>query len=302
MKTFYYYIMSIIFLVAFSSCDWKREIKYDEDTFPPQLVVNCYFTPDSVWKVNITKSKLMWDEAEVINVPNASVNIYDGSTLIETLPYVSNGNYRSTTKKPEYEVEYTLEVKVEGFEMLTAKASVPTKPNVSQLFLDSVEYKPQPEYSWTMRDFKITFMDEINQNNFYNLTLIGKRKGIVEKYIGSAYVTYDTIYYEELFYTTVDPVFTNDYGTRTFSDELFDGNEYTIRSGIADYNISSSGDTLTKVIVYFEAISEDYYLFKNSSSQTAEFTEPQNRYTNIKNGLGIFAGYSTYIDSVDILN
>jgi len=55
-------------------------------------------------------------------------------------------------------------------------------------------------------------------------------------------------------------------------------------------------------IIALTAITEEFFLFKKSFDRAVDpdfFSEPEPRYSNINNGLGIFAGYNTIYVEVD---
>ncbi|MFQ5636990.1 MAG: DUF4249 family protein [bacterium] len=80
-----------------------------------------------------------------------------------------------------------------------------------------------------------------------------------------------------------------------FDDALFDGEFYDL--DISFYNYS---EPIEMFIVVLLTTSESYYNFHKSvdqqnATEDNPFAEPVPIYTNIENGLGVFAGYSSFV-------
>ena len=142
----------------------------------------------------------------------------------------------------------------------------------------------------------ISFTDPPDATNYYELLISSKPGGT-------------NGWYTE--YETNDPVLMNegdqDYHPTSFffSDELFNGEQYTMRikNGVG-YMTKDNKLTPTPLYATLRSVSRAYYKYRkyytrhayNQQSQN-EFIdlifkgEPQNMFTNIENGYGIFAGY-----------
>ena len=282
-------------LILFSSCVKEISIKTDNAEILP--VINCIFSPDSVFKVSVSLPSSISDTGiRVIN--NAEVKIYDETSNVINLQYTGkNGIYKSS-EKPVINVLYNLNVKVPGYAPVTAEDKIPEPAGI-----DNVEYFY--DYDILNNDSipmaKITFSDKGSENNFYDC---------IDFEINNDKRIYNYAYHGEF---NPDNVLINedylDYHPYSFffSDILFNGKKYTISLPFANsFYIYDN--------IEFRTVSKNYYLFRkywtrhlyNQSNdqnignnlEDIDFVEllfsgnPVEMFTNIKNGYGIFAGYS----------
>jgi hypothetical protein len=93
------------------------------------LVAFCFFNPDSIWKVQVSKLGSVTEVAsENLLVNSAIVTIYENEKIIDTLKHKQNGCYTSLYNlKPEYNKTYRLQVECEGFnKIISTKESLPS--------------------------------------------------------------------------------------------------------------------------------------------------------------------------------
>ena len=89
-----------------------------------------------------------------------------------------------------------------------------------------------------------------------------------------------------------------------FSDEAIDGQSIQLKL-LAQIDELETG-MFPKIVGELRTVSENYYkhytsLALQKESKDRPFAEPVSVFSNIENGLGIFAGYSTYRDSVTVV-
>jgi hypothetical protein len=319
--------LSILFLLTnlFFSCDKNLEISVQE--YDPKLVVNCFFNPDENWTVHVSQSLALLDTNIIIGydglpnvidpITNANVLIYEENNKIDSLHFVWSdtmynlGYYISYSQKPEVSKNYTIKVTAPGFKNIYAEDNVP-----EYAFINSVSIVDSINITDT------TFTGYLN-NWYYNLEIDIHDEPQIENYyhIGITYnQSEDSILNYEPFGST-DPVILADaaevsiYGSRIvargqyvnegefagfgaiFSDRLFKDRDYTMK---IKYIFCDEYKDIDKFTVRLTALSESFYKYLLNISQkiNAEieqnpFAEPIIIYTNVNNGAGIFAGYST---------
>nr|MDA3823724.1 DUF4249 family protein [Bacteroidales bacterium] len=86
-----------------------------------------------------------------------------------------------------------------------------------------------------------------------------------------------------------------------FSDEIIDGQKYQLKLEFEDWNASYEREYFVELI----SMNKAGYLYRKSvrefiNSSGDPFSEPVLIYSNIENGFGIFAGYSTVHKSVKL--
>jgi hypothetical protein len=93
----------------------------------------------------------------------------------------------------------------------------------------------------------------------------------------------------------------NSYGI--FTDDLFDGKEYTLNISLSPYAEFSSENHI-RYLIKLVSLSPSAYLYLKSQIYHKPdddfFKEPSVIYTNVRNGLGIVAAFQTYTVNMDV--
>jgi hypothetical protein len=146
-------------------------------------------------------------------------------------------------------------------------------------------------------EFNIEIHDDAAVNNFYSIiayyldTLFIDDSSSYEVYLQKLDIASDDIFIDEA----------SDWNEVIFTDELFNGQKISIKinSDIQSYQPG--------MVIYWTLInhSEDYFMYKKTFNvyQSVEgnpFAEPVQVFSNIKNGYGIFAGYSHSITTFQL--
>lgn len=129
-KKIVYLFISIIYLQACSSV----EIDYIQPTTAKKLVVYCFFNPDSVWTVQVSKLGSVTDlVSDSLLIDNAIVTILENNKVIDTLKFKETGFYISESKlKPVYNKKYQLQVSCKGYEKIySTQESLPSPISIS---------------------------------------------------------------------------------------------------------------------------------------------------------------------------
>ena len=151
----------------------------------------------------------------------------------------------------------------------------------------------------------VTIKDDPAERNFYNIKL----RSWHWEYVWDPQTNEEdsNLVYGTVWFSSDDPVLTgsdasiggNGFGQRgaSFNDDLFEGGDRTIEldawlweTDAVDVTVSSG--------------TEEFYLYEVSYSKYQEtrdnpFAQPVQVYTNVRNGLGIFAGVSSTTQSVE---
>ena len=279
--------------LVFMSCE--TVVNIDVPVEKPKLVVNSLFTPDSVWQVQISRNRHILNNLPFQNVEDAQVGVYDfSSTLIATLAHKGGGVYRGETS-PSPGGSYTLKVETATEHNTIAISQIPAVVPITsvEVDLDTSGF----QFNYQEVEMTVNFSDPI-EKNYYLIKIL--REGY---YLD--YKTKDTVNFRsETNFTPVDPAYENLYDSRTgmlFNDPLFNGKDYgflmKINSSILMPNDQYSA---TRVNVILFSVSEEYYQYftrKNLQdyNQGDPFAQPVQVFTNVENGFGIFAGYTSSV-------
>lgn len=116
----------LVFILFVSSCETTERID-DFPLRPSKLVLNSFFTSDSVWAFQISKSLSVLDNAQIKLIDNAVIELYRDGDMIQTIDTIDeDGWYRYDHDLPETGVEYTVKATSPGFgSVLSASSYLP---------------------------------------------------------------------------------------------------------------------------------------------------------------------------------
>lgn len=294
----------ILLAIVLSSCE--KIIEIDIEDAEVNLVVNALFNNDSLWKVEISQSKHVFDTSNIKMVNDATVTIKSSTGNEILLTYDKNGMYISQTDKPIQGETYSLEVLHSTLENVNAISSLPSPVQFTNLELGGKYFINGEEN----KELKVNFIDS-QQEDYYML----KCSALFWYWEFDSNLTVaDTSYYEASLSFMTNSTYVSENGLDyyrnyiLFSDEYFNGSEVSVNLLIPENNFIQDtvwGYGIDKLYVSLSTISKDYKLYQTSydkylSIQGDPFAQPVQVYTNINNGFGIFAGISTTKDSIAI--
>ena len=293
-------------MALLSSCEKVVEFSAGEQS--PYVVLLSNPKSDSTIDVSLRYSRFFLDNRNFANIDDA------------TMTLIANGiEYTGTrTGDGQYNIGYTvqpgdsltLRVEVPGKETVTSSTRIPVRPDVSNVVVEDADYN---EYSYSIYyNTKISFKlkDNPNERNYYRIRIFSRYKDYTWD---ENEATIIGEYEQANWFSCSDPVITgstdvfnyldnngNFEGRELiFSDETFNGKEHEIVLTTDSYS-SWIGDEeywpLMTILV--ESMSRDWYLFKQTTAEQEDyiafFAEPTQIHSNVKGGIGIFAGSSQF--------
>jgi hypothetical protein len=285
-----------------ASC--QKDIKFDVKPFEPKIVLNSYIEADSIISVHVSRSWTMGENITSNLLYNADVALYINDIL---QPPLQSNHPESHTFNPNKWATHIsssiaqtgdnirIEVNNNGYPQAYAEVIVPVKTPI--ISIDTISFPD--EYNNQYIRCLINIKDpEPGHKNYFRLTLeyetyndSGERQIYGEDFISDQ----DQALSDE-FRNINDEIFStghnNAYGI--FTDDIFDGQEYTLNIHFSPDNYSPNPRYTFKVI----SLSPSAYLYMKSqiiSYFAGEniITEPSAIHTNIQNGLGILTALST---------
>ncbi len=320
-------ILVITCLAFFSSC--TDEIEISDASITQSLVLNSIINPDSIVSIELSETKTIPGvSTSYYPIKGATVILFENNVEKEILNYTKNTSdgdsaaiYESNSFYPEADKTYRVEVSNTDFDDIDCETTIPTPIAIESL--DTI-----CEDNSSNMTFEVTFTDSANVNNYYRI-LIRKTRGYLSTEWNGDTHTYDSVIVvtsslDGTYLDSEDPVFVgtenaDDYLLDTesddnefniFSDELFDGQSYTLDfSYYARYLKPSYLETdkgeFYKFTILLQSISYEEYKYLRTYAnfewnEGGNLSEPVQVYSNIDNGTGIFAGFST--DSASLMN
>jgi len=287
-------IFLILSALTLSNC--TKEIEFDAQDIAPRIVVNSLFTNDSIWSAHISRSVGVLETTSYTTIDNASVNIFDdNANLVTTLTHQGNGLYTSPTGiTPQANQSYTIEASASGYESVNASNSIPSAVPIYQL--DTVTSTNND--GETILEATITFQDPPNVSNYYML----------EVFVTGMYYDeweQDSIEIREPLQISCDDInvetvnrfnfggFENTYLYLMLKDQNFDGENYSLTFSVINYAELKEMDLFGEIRLV--NTSEEYFNYLKSFNMYQRtinnpFATPVQVYSNVNNGMGIFAG------------
>ncbi|PIF05710.1 MAG: hypothetical protein CSA36_05410 [Draconibacterium sp.] len=294
----------LLFILAcfFSSCEKTVTIDAPEAEIKP--VINCLFEDEKPFKVNVSMTKAPSDSGFVV-VEHAQVEISGDDGTSVSLGYAGNGCYSDSSMLPQKGVTYTLSVKITGFDEITATNKIPEQVvsvnEVTSLTgsktVSAMGLGENPNIP--VQVVTVKFEQDVNYRDYLGVS--ANIFAVIHHYVNdSIFVTEDTLKLVSGFLESNDPAILNEgldkydeYNLLLFKDDVFVQKNSTIQ-----FNVEKL--IQSKYWIRIMQLSPEAYTYIKSwvihrATQEYDFWEayePQPLYSNIKNGYGIFAGYS----------
>ncbi len=307
-----------VLLLLAASCESVLFIELEESD--KLIVVNGAVGNDSIVTVQVSRTRHILDNADLVPLKSATVTLFRGSEMIEQLDYAGNGYFRATSFKPAVGEELSIEVEQPGYPSVSARCEIPQTVGVVSVDTSTVieEYN---EYSYRsveeLFQMDVTINDPPGVENYYLLNLqVDKSytswRDTTVNYVDSLYHNGEWHYFiSDTTYTVTDTFrYIEDPGLGSpdlvveavtdngilFSDQLIDGKEYSIRAYTFLRSIRSADSAVVDIRLH--SISESYYKYmksrqKHYETKDAPFAVPVIVYTNVEGGAGVLGGYSS---------
>jgi hypothetical protein len=232
------------------------------------------------------------------------VELYEDNILISTLSY-ADSNYVNN-QKPLLNKLYTLKVSAPGFESIECSDKLITSSTAFTTKFDTTEQQITVKHlafseNIPVSPLQLDIKDDPSIRNFYEL------RGIYANPQITPVKTKNLIFHS--YYPGLE-TFSNYPQLVLFRDSLFSGltttivlysnNRINFGGGLLpNGNIGVAWWKINNLYFEIKQVSEQYFLYQKSFLQQKynhenPFSEPTKVYTNVKNGLGIFAGFQSF--------
>jgi hypothetical protein len=267
-----------ILAVLFSSC--QKIVEIDLTQQEQKQVVNCLFTSGEPIDLSVAQTTIIQlDSVEYIDGLN--IVLYENDSLKWTGNNSEDGNYK-VSYWPKSGRVYRVVVENQNGQTLSAIETVPADIEIQQATNRYPVYTNQ--YDIQFGKITVSFNDDPDRKNYYELVILDENNRLVNTFhVSSPVITVDN---------ENDP---NPPGSLLFTDELFSGQTLTLE-------IFSESSSPTIVL---KNVSRNYYEYRKSIishlyNQNVERDDvynlfkgdPVELYSNVQNGLGIFAAYT----------
>jgi hypothetical protein len=334
-KIYILHTLISLWLLLLPSC--INEIEFDETLSSPILTVNCMATPDTIIKVNLTKSRFFLSTASSWETAtNYTVKLWLNGKYKEQLT-LKNSQFQSKYKplpgdflRLEIICSDSTKALTNGFSVVpvsTPVLNVDTSSvlnEISYLKNDSAVNSQGEIFTDTLAkimnrklSYAIQFKDSSAMENFYRVKVFiyhTYEDGKISR--ETLRVRPDDIIFDK---KNESDIFDNDWDRifNIFSDELIDGKKYTvdvygnlhyieILPGKKDFLKLAGYKFPVKSELVIDLMGIDNHTFnylktvKYNNTDLQYFSEPVQIYTNISGGVGIFGSYTHNIYKINL--
>jgi hypothetical protein len=297
--------MAAVTLLVFGACEKDLDLEIREQG--GQLVLFSFITPDSVFKVHVSKSVSNLSLNDFDRVYNSTVNIYQNETLVDSFlfPFDQLWASRPEVKPQEGDV---FKIVVNDGEGLTATGQTTVPQAIPIARLDTATITSLSADGTYQQTFKCTLVipDPEDEANYYQLFMLEKSCSLIDgnticvKQMVDFAKEDDVFYFRDQEGSLLGGI---DFGG-CFSDFLFQGTQYSLDVQIP-LQYKSNPPAGTQRTLYFLLISQtsDYYNYFRSRvvaeySYDLPIIDPIKIFSNIEGGLGLVGGLSVAVDSL----
>jgi len=310
----------IVLLISFLqvSCDFQVSEEF-KPAYKPQITVNALFTENQEWQVFVSKNVPAWIQNNHLSATNtdhfikdAKVLLYENGTLRATLPYEErqiqvynyaiNPNsipcYTLPSLFPRSKQKYSIKVMADGLSTVEAEGQIPAPISIGDISYrkEATQIDGFPLYHVTF-----SFKDDPTENNYYMLKVVSEEehKGSFREIAISSIRTDDSVLKSGLNFWERNQFDTEAGGVRyaflAFPDDLFRGGGTSVSFSVQGSSFANEVKPARQRILLYTMEESMYQYFSTSLRQELYSSDiflgilPIE--SNIKNGLGIFAGY-----------
>lgn len=290
MKQHYLYLFLLMGLLT-SSCE--EDYVLEKGDFVPKVVVNAVFTENEAFKVNLSYSRdILTQNHDISYVENAQVMIKEIATgRVESLKYTGNGNYTFIYFTAKADHTYELQVNVPGYNLITATSKVPVKVSSINVFTENIMYNEKQ-----VLEIKFNIKDKNPGFYVWNWILSNNKNPIDSNLFGSPGKLISSVNkFRNINLTGFEENL--NHGIKEGEGEF----RKTIILAEDSENDGPDDNTAQDEKYYLRIMSlskemYDFYVsmekYVDENSQISSISYLPKVYTNINNGLGLFAGYS----------
>jgi hypothetical protein len=276
----------IVVIFGISACETKLDLS--EISGRNRLVVNSLINDQDKIEIQVSKTIPLGSTAAVEFINNALVTISDenGNTVGFTYN-VGTDKYENIVFRANAGKYYRVSVKAPGFDEVYAEMIMPEKAiSVPSTWKDSTDLDTSGYPTGTLT---VNLNDKGSENNYYRISLF---------------------YYDDItaMWNTLQPVtrdaaieneaIVSEDGSWVFSDRTFDGQQKRI-AFITPFGYAQG---TPKYLIVTESLNEPYFKYfqsiENYKAGAGVFGEATPVFSNIRNGVGIWAGSSISRDTI----
>jgi len=282
-------ILVFALLLFTTSCETETEIK--EMKYQKKIVVNSLFSNEKAIEVDVSQSRSVLDKNSSFDLEGSKVQLlYSGGTIDLFFDTIDKKYYLTNHFLPVPGTEYTIQVQSPGF--VTARSTTKLIALPQNLVFELIENTSVDSDGVPQDQLRVSLLDHKGEENYYQMQLY---------YYSSTQLGFMPFVPENADSENTG-LFRNSDNSFLFSDKNKDGQTISFK-----FTIPFDQSTGTpRFMIEFFSLSKDYYEYERTQTLYNQgeagfgslFFEPVQIYSNISNGLGIFAGKTIVRDTI----
>lgn len=279
-------LLTVFVVLVLCACETKLDLS--EIGMRDRLVVNSLVNDQDKIEIQISKTIPLGSTGDVEFIKNAQVVVIDTNGAPVNFTYnVGTDKYENLTFRAKAGKRYSIVVNAPGFQDVFAEMEMPEKAiGIPSTWKDSTDLDTAGYPTGTLT---VNLNDNGSKRNYYRISLF--------------YYDDITAVFNALMPVTRDAAIENDAivsdnGSWVFSDRSFNGQQKSI-SFITPFGYAMGSP---KYLIVTESLNEEYFkYFKSIEDYKAGagiFGEATPIFTNIRNGVGIWAGSTISRDTI----
>ena len=282
-----------LLLALLTSCE--SVLEFDDSDLQPFIVVNALPSTDSLFFANITYSRLFIENQPFQPVTDATVTLFINGTALSSSGF-DGANYRFNYL-PVAGDSLTLQVQVPGQEPITGSTRQVALPDMQTPLAEIDTLQPI-----TLGDISFTLNDPGDIDNFYHIYILERDSGCRWNDWLQEWDTIDTVvhcYFQCLNQEVTAPEVNAVegmlfyYNQLLITDALIDGQASDLTLSVMMLRDTAEHPLLRQYTLVVEALSPEAYRYRTELLQAQSagqyLSEPMRLYSNLSNGVGIFA-------------
>ena len=283
--------VAFFFCIFFSSCEKTFNTVVDFDIpHTPMIALECLFITDSTF-ASISSTVSITGKDRPISINNANAWLYENNILKDSFRlnydlgyvcpftnYKAGNTYKIIANAPTFKPIEAEDMSPYPIDIIKTEFT----KNAKQIAVEAYGNTPQ-----SFDEFRITFRNDATIKDYYQINVYTTGSGGQNSFIVSTDIDIDPNDNEDPLGTSNNVV----YPPFTLGDANFNGNEKTL----VFYALSANTDQINSFWnIYISHLSESYYKYTKTKelyerNQRNPFAEPVQIFSNVKNGIGIYA-------------
>lgn len=283
----------LLFITAIIIVSCEKTIEFNGTVEEPKIVINSIFDNSKNLTVSVAESRSIMDGKSLRILSNAVVKVSDG-TNEHTLLFVADKNIFESGFKPKINKKYSITASYPGYSSISSSSYCPD--TVKQVTHTVSSYRKNSELR---NKYNIEFNDlNPNKENYYLITVDNIAPGKEDEFDNNIQIrSNDNNIVNRDPYSDEDEEY---FDYLLISDNNFEDGKISVNFSVRTTESYLKPDESSNFYNYYENLNvyhltyEAFQYIKTlelyPDSKDNPFAQPVQIYTNIDNGLGIFAG------------